>query len=282
MSKVYQIITDQIIDQLDKGTIPWRKPWTGQEMPSNYCTKKQYRGINTFILGLSEYNSSKWLTFKQAQVIGAQVRKGEKSSMVVFYKPFFSKDSIPDDEKRKVEGFMLRYYRVFNTEQVDGLPEQETIDPEIFDHKPIECCEQIVRDMPNTPKLVFDEQRAYYRPSRDVVNMPKFDSFPITEEYYSTLFHELAHSTGHESRLNRKGITELNHFGSHEYTREELVAEMTASMLCGVTGIDSVTLTNSASYIDGWRKKISKDIKLVITAAAQAQKAADYIQGVTV
>jgi len=280
MSKVYQIITDQILEQLDKGTIAWHKTWTGQGMPTNYCTKKEYRGINVFMLGFTEHKSSKWLTFKQAKQLKAQVRKGEKSSMVVFYKPFFAKDSSPDDERRKAEGFMLRYYRVFNTEQIDGLPAQESIDPKEFDNDPIENCEHIVNNMPTPPTIEHNEQRAYYRPSADSVNMPKFNTFTSSEEYYSTLFHELVHSTGHESRLDRKGITELNHFGSHDYTREELVAEMGASMLCGVTGIDGVTLENSASYIDGWRRKISKDIKLIITAAAQAQKAVDHIQGI--
>jgi antirestriction protein ArdC len=281
MSTVYQIITDQIIAQLDNGVVPWRKPWNGQEMPSNYVSKKSYRGINTFLLGLSRYNSSKWITFKQATQLKARVRKGEKSSMVVFYKPFTDRDKIGTPEEDKIAGFMLRYYRVFNTEQVDGLPKQEAIDLDKFEHNPIERCELIINNMPSAPKLVFNEQRAYYKPLIDTVNMPRLDSFPILEEYYSTLFHEFAHSTGHKSRLDRKGVAELNPFGSHNYTREELIAEMTASMLCGITGIDNITLSNSVSYLDNWRRRISKDVKLIITAAAQAQKAADCIQGIT-
>ena len=298
-NKVYEIVTDQIIRQLEEGTVPWHKPWkwgsgfsfSGSTAgPVNLATKKPYRGINIFLLLCTPYESPYWVSIKQANKLGGRVRKDEKSSMVIFWKPL----EVEDKENKNEDGTpkkktipLLRYYRVFNVEQCEGLeskipqppePEPEAPEPEPF--QPIECCEKVVEGMPNRPEIRHKEARAYYRPSEDFVNLPKQELFESPEEYYSTAFHELTHSTGHKSRLARPEITKgLIVFGSHDYSKEELVAEMGAAFLCGHCQIEQKTLYNSAAYIQGWLKKLRDDRKLVVHAAAAAQRAADYILG---
>jgi len=283
---VYQMITDQIISKLDEGVIPWRKGWkvTGAAAPMN-ADGKLYRGVNRMILSCAGYESPVWLTYKKAQALGGHVRKGETSTSIIFWK-WIEKKTDEIDEltgERKIKKFaMLRYFNVFNVAQCEGLdesklPKIETGDDEYQDHEPIEIAEALAAGMPNAPEVRTGHQdRAYYRPSSDYVSVPSLDCFDLAEEYYSTLFHELAHATGHQSRLGRD-LSGL--FGDHSYSKEELVAEMTAAFLCGTAGIEDKTIDNSAAYIDSWRKKISEDKELVIKAAALAQKAADYIVG---
>jgi antirestriction protein ArdC len=178
-------------------------------------------------------------------------------------------------ETRETEirkSIFLRYYTVFNLEQCEGIKSPDQV-PVIH---PIEQCENIVNSMPNPPGFEQDSQ-AYYRPSTDTVGMPSRSAFESTEKYYSTLFHELTHSTGHPSRVGREGIMEHNPFGSEDYSKEELVAEMGAAMLCGVAGVESHTLDNSASYLQSWINRLRSDSRLIVSAASQAQKAADYI-----
>jgi len=182
---------------------------------------------------------------------------------------------------------MLKYFRVFNLEQTeniepDKLPKdsQPIDDDDLLDFDPIEACENIVDHMPSRPELEHSrESRAYYKPLSDLVHMPDKELFTSESDYYSTLFHELTHSTGHENRLNRKEIGKHAAFGSKDYGAEELTAEMGAAMLCGMSGIEQGTIENSAAYIDGWRKTIKADKKIVVIAASRAQKAADYILG---
>ena len=171
----------------------------------------------------------------------------------------------------------LRYYTVFNIEQAEGVevPKDEPL-PEL---SPIAECERIAERMPNPPKIEFDGgNRAFYRPLNDSVHLPLRKVFLSAEEYYSTLFHELVHSTGHGSRLNRPGIQDVN-FGSEKYSKEELIAEIGAAFLCGTTGIEKKTIQNSAAYVQNWLNALKDDKKLVVLAAAQAQKAVDYVTG---
>jgi antirestriction protein ArdC len=163
---------------------------------------------------------------------------------------------------------------VFNVEQCEGI-DSPMIAPAV---NPIEECERIVSQMPNPPAMEQDA-RAWYKPSTDTVGMPSRNAFNSAEEYYSTLFHELTHSTGHSSRIGRDGIEKLNTFGSESYSKEELIAEMGAAMLCGVAGIERMTLSNSAAYLRSWIDVLKSDSRMVVSAASQAQKAADYIQG---
>jgi antirestriction protein ArdC len=273
MCKVYDIINQRITDLLEQGTIPWHKPWNAStNYPKNLVSKKEYRGINIFILASSPYSSPYWMTFKQVQDKGGHVIKGEKSMPVIFWKWLDRKDDDPVTGKIP----MLRYYNVFNLEQTEGItapvPEES-----INDHQPLPLPEHIFKNMPQRPELKFGGNRAYYSPSLDYVQLPHLSTFDTPEEYYSTLFHEITHATGHQSRVGRKSILEPSYFGSHSYSKEELVAEMGAAFLSGYCGIENVTIENSAAYIQGWLKALKNDKTLLIHAAAQAQKAADFI-----
>lgn len=272
MPTPYEIVTESIIKQLESGVAPWRRPWR-TETPANLVSRKEYRGINIFLLAFQGYGSRYWLTYRQAQALGGNVKKGERGSKVVFWKiDEYQKKNAETGEMEARKSILLRYYTVFNLEQCEGIKSPEP-GPAIH---PIEQCESIVRSMPNPPGFE-QEAQACYRPSTDTVGMPARSAFHSAEEYYSTLFHELTHSTGHPSRVGREGIMTHNPFGSDPYSKEELVAEMGAAMLCGVAGIASRTLSNSAAYLDSWIKRLRSDSRLVVSAASQAQKAADYI-----
>jgi antirestriction protein ArdC len=282
MNTAYDVIADRIIEMLDKGVVPWRKPWAGGAagMPINGASRKQYRGINIFMLHAAGYSSPAWFTFRQAEELGAHVRKGEHGFPVVFWKLYdksSNSESTGETETRRIP--VLRYYTVFNAEQIDGLPADVARIPEpVANHNPIEAAEAIVAGMPNPPEIRTVGGRAYYMPSADLVSVPPLNMYPIAQEYYSTMFHELAHSTMHATRLNR--ITQkAAAFGSNDYGQEELLAEFGASFLCGVSGLTPAVVENQAAYISGWKDKIKADKKIVVMAAAQAQKAADYILG---
>ena len=275
--KVYEIITDRIMKKLEDGTVPWRMPWNANAgLPKNLVSRKEYRGINVFLTGSQGYESPYWLTFKQARELGGYVKEGAKGTPIV-YCEHYTKEVVKGDEVEEREISFLRYYTVFNVAQVDGIetpPSNVTERP----FNPINECEKIVADMPHPPELkVGVGGRAFYRSSEDAVYMPRAELFVSDEEYYSTLFHELVHATAHETRLNRRPSTERRSFGDEAYSKEELVAEMGASFLCATAGIEDATLDNSAAYIQGWLEALRDDKKLVILAAAAAQKASDYI-----
>jgi antirestriction protein ArdC/DNA repair protein RadC len=236
-------------------------------------SRKPYRGINTFLLSSARYASPYWLTMRQVNILGGSVRKGEKSFPVVFWKIF--REEGENDEIKRVP--FLRYYSVFNVAQCEGInaPVIEVGGDSKF--KPIAKCESVVSEMPKRPVIRHESDRACYHPALDTVSMPEAKLFESGEHYYSTLFHELIHSTGHVSRLNRKEIAEPNKFGSDPYSREELVAEMGAAFMCGHCEIENQTMEDSASYIQHWLERLKADRKLVVLAAAQAQKACDFI-----
>jgi antirestriction protein ArdC len=274
---VYQIVTDRVISLLEAGTVPWRKAWAGgDEFPKNLASGKAYRGVNVWLLSCAGYGSPYWLSYKQAQARGGSVRKGEKSSIAVFWKRLETTDKATGEAKTIP---MLRYYRVFNVEQCDGVEYPKPEAREVT-FNPIAAAESIVESMPARPEITHNEQRAYYQRSSDKVNMPKRDTFNAETEYYSTLFHELIHATGHESRLGRLQNDKSN-FGSSSYAKEELLAEMGASYLNATAGIVESTIENSAAYIASWLKRLHDDRKLVVTAAAAAQRASDFILGKT-
>ena len=267
---VYEIVTEKIIEQLEQGVVPWRKPWVNGGAVS-WKTQKPYRGINTFLLASGEY-----ATFKQIQEAGGSVKKGEKSHIVVFWK-WLEKEEEESGAMEKIP--YLRYYRVFDINtQVEGLKSKRK--ETTFDHNSIEKAEDIYKGYLAFPDYTFYSGKAVYYPTLDKINCPPLKDFPKVEEYYSTLFHEMVHSTGHKSRLDRPGVTSQEvAFGDEVYSKEELVAEMGAAMLSGVAGIDNNTISNSASYINSWLRSLEEDSRLVVQAAAQAQKAADYILG---
>jgi antirestriction protein ArdC len=281
---VYAIVTEKIINLLESGVVPWRRPWTSSGLPRNLVSKKPYKGINYFLLSASKYVSPFWLTYRQATERGGHVRKGEESTIVIFWK---AEDVTRSNETLEAEEpgdknrhrFLLRYYRLFNLEQcelpqtvLDKLPKIET-----HQHEPIAACAEIIGSMPNAPEIVHAGSKAFYSPITDRVTLPPPELFISSEEYFASCYHELAHSTGHAKRLARESILEAAPFGSAVYSREELIAEMAAAYLCAESGISPSIIENQASYLAGWLKQLRDDRKLVVHAAAQAQKAADYI-----
>ncbi len=279
MANVFEIVTEQILSHLDKGIIPWKKPWTSKiRFPRNLVTGKLYRGINIWLLLASSYASPYWLTFNQAKTLGGTIKKGEKSSIVVFWN-FKEVEEVNKDtgelEKKNIP--FLKYYRVFNVLQCEGITYPDQL--EESHSYPIAEAEAIIEGYKGRPEIKHGFTKASYNPIEDVVKMPNKSAFVNQEEYFSVLFHEAIHSTGLETRLNRETFTTPAAFGSKSYAREELIAEMGAAYLCGISGIAHATIENSAAYIQGWRDSISKDSKLVVLAAAQAQKAVNYITG---
>ena len=272
--QAYARITDRIIALLEQGTVPWHKPWkvkTGP--PRNLVTGKPYRGINVFLLMALGYDSPHWLTFRQAIQLGGSVKKGEKACPVVFWKRMTIEDEATED-KRKIP--LLRLYHVFNIAQCEGLGTRSaTEDPPIVPAKPAE----VAANMPQPPALKHGMAKAFYSLSDDIVWMPPRSRFENEDGYFATLFHELVHSSGHEKRLKRQSLLEKGGFGTDPYCREELVAEMGAAFLCGHAEIVDRTIDNSAAYIAGWLKQLKDDKTLIVQAAAQAQKAADFILG---
>lgn len=272
---VYAIVRDRLIAQLEQGVIPWRRPWATTGTPINAVSKRPYRGINLFLLP-RDYADNRWVSFKQAGDLGGKVRKGEKSSLVVFWKPI----EVDDDKTgRKKTIPLLRYYNVFNVEQCEGLKLPAIEQGEPFD--PIEEAERIVAEMPNAPTIRHSGDHAFYQPATDSITLPKRKSFKNASEYYSTLFHELTHSTGHKSRTDRHAEVSSFRFGCEDYSKEELVAEFGAAFLCATSNISNEgTERNSVAYLQSWIKALrNADRMTVVSAASKAQRAAEYVLG---
>lgn len=285
MINVYEIVTARMIEMIERdGLLPWQKPWTsqaaGSQAPRNLRSGKAYRGMNFVILSMAGYSSPWFVTFKQAQELGGSVRKGEKGLPVVFWK--FGTREVENPTTKELENertALCRYYTVFNIAQCEGLTAPAADDAIAPTVEPIEACESIVAKYSGRPTMRVGSQ-ASYTPSLDYVTMPARETFIGGDEYYSTLFHELTHSTGHPNRLNRSGIAHVERFGSESYSREELVAEMGAAFLCAEAGIANAAVTrNSAAYLKNWLQVIKADPKALVIAAQQAQKAADMIIG---
>lgn len=288
---IYQAVTDRIIELLDQGTVPWKQPIRSQggsgRLPTNLLSSREYRGINVFLLAVTAwaegYESPYWLTYKQSREKGGHVRKGEKGSLVIFWKQHATEDK-KTGEPIKIP--VLRRYTVFNTDQCDGIeiPSDEPGSggddgepPEGF--TPIRECAEVVDGYAGGPTIEHRGGLACYEYKTDKVALPEPERFETREDYYATLFHELAHSTGHRSRLHREIFEGPFTFGSNDHAKEELTAEFGAAFLCAAAGISPATIGQSAAYIDGWRNKLSKDKKIVINAAAAGQRAADRITG---
>lgn len=274
MNQVYKIITDTIIKRLEQGEIPWVQPWTGDE-PQNLISRKPYRGINQFLLSIPTYQSPFWLTYKQAQRLGGSVKKGEKSTPVIFYKNVETGELDDNGDPKIIR--VLRYYRVFNIDQCE-LPENRIPKLQEKTFEPLQQCEKVIANMPKRPPIEIGTKAAY-NPTTDKITIPRKGLFASIEDYYSTLFREMGHSTGHKSRLNRKEVQDVILFGSHDYSKEELVAEMTSAYLCGYCKIERTVIENAAAYIQGWLKKFRDKPKMLIQAASKAQKATDFILG---
>ena len=277
--KVYEIVTNRIIEELEKGVIPWQKPWGGMEGGAvSGTTGKPYSLLNQMILG----KPGMYFTFNQIQKLGGRVRKGEKAQMVVFWKQIPAKElDKQTGEQKEVIVPMLRYFSVFHADQIEGLKvayipteQKRTVtDAQAEDI----ITDYIKRSGVELEHRISDE--AYYSPVLDRVVLPMMEQFNSTAEYYSTAFHELAHSTGHRSRLDRLRATA--HFGNESYSKEELVAEIGAAALMNHVGLENAsTFRNSTAYIQSWLTALRNDKRMIVSAASRAEKAVDYILGV--
>ena len=271
------MVTDRIISQLERGIIPWEKPWTGIRSGAyNRISKKSYSLINQMMLK----HDGEYATFKQWESLGGHVRKGEKSEIVVFWK-IQSIEEHEDGTKEVKQIPLLRYYNVFHISQVDGV---EPLPKDILnDIEPIEKAEDVLHDYWTRENIEVEHKasnRAYYSPSRDLICLPLFEQFKVANEYYSTAFHESVHSTMKESRCNRaedrKG--KLVAFGSDDYSKEELVAEIGSATLLNIIGIETTkSFRNSAAYIQNWLSVLKNDVKFIVSASSKAEKAVKYI-----
>lgn len=278
---VYQIVTDRILERLEAGVVPW-KHYSNlravETAPRNYISGKPYHGVNYFLTSMMGFKSPFWMTFNQAKSLDGQVRKGEHAVPIVFWN-FVEREDRETGKAKQIP--FLKYFNVFNAEQVDGI-DQKTI--EITGERettPNQEAERIVANMPSRPGIVYGAfPIACYSPSEDKVKMTRAELCVSDERFNEVLLHELVHSTGHSSRLNReKDMGGWNAFGSKEYSKEELVAEMGAAFLCSECGLSQATIDDSAAYIASWLKVLKGDSKLVVQAAAKAQKAASFILG---
>lgn len=276
---VYQIVTDRIIAELEKGIIPWERPWIGvRDGAYSRATGRPYSLLNQFLLG----RPGEWLTYKQAKEAGGQVRKGEKGSIVVFWKMDGKAEKDSDTGELKIKQFpILRYYNVFHISQCDGI-EPKHKEAVFTPLDPIEEAERVLNDYSSrcgVPIIHEKGNRAFYRPSTDEIHLPLMEQFDKQAEYYSVAFHESVHSTGHKSRLNR--LDDNSRFGNEVYSKEELVAEMGAACILHELGIETdSSFRNSAAYVQNWLHVLKDDPKMVVVAAGKAEKAVKLILNV--
>jgi antirestriction protein ArdC len=286
----YQVITDAIIEAMEKRqVIPWRKTWSYDFLaPMNYFSKHEYRGINAIMCSLTPHATPFFLTLKQVNRLGGKVCKGAKSIPIVFWKTYYKNadgKTISEEEAKtdssSQKAMFPKYYRVFNIEDTEGIQYDLPVTEIKSEVEPIDYCEKIVSHMTNKPAIFYaDRFSPCYIPAKDEVRMPPINCFDNAEEFYLNQFHELIHATGHSSRLNRKEVIAVTKFGSLNYSREELVAEIGAVYLAQIAGINTTDVfDNSIAYLQGWIQAFKDDKKMILVAASRAQKAVDYVVG---
>ena len=268
---IYAVITDRMIQEMETGIIPWRKPWMAAGAAISHTTGKPYSLLNHMLLG----KPGEWLTFKQCQEEGGFVRKGEKSRMVVFWK-WIDKEDEETGEITQVP--YLRYYNVFHVDQCEGITAkhmQTNPTPASAD----EAADAIIIEYVRREGVTLEHREgdaAFYQPATDRIVLPKLSQFTEAAEYYSTAFHEMVHSTGHMKRLARLDSTA--NFGSEEYSKEELVAEIGSAALVFHAGLETAdSFHNSAAYVQNWLQALKNDKRLIVSAASKADKALNYI-----
>lgn len=256
--EIYQHITDKIIEQLKKGTIPWRKPWR-QGLPSNYITRRPYNGINRLSLLCNDYPSPYYLTYLQIKQLGGRILKDEKGHLIVFWKVI----NITNEEDEHVDEFpLLRYTYVFNLSQTNLYKPDENELATILE------CERLLSNVQPVPDIRHNTSECFYDKRNDYISIPPMSQFTSREEYYSSLYHELIHWTGHISRLNRQRL---------DYAMEELVAEIGSSYLCAITGISPAVIHNQTAYIEYWLKMTQSRELNLITASKLSQSAINLL-----
>jgi antirestriction protein ArdC len=276
----YERITDSIIEAMEKGEVVWQKPWKSIK-PCNAITGKAYRGINPWLLALNgeKYTDHRWLTYNQAKELGGNVKKGEKSTMIVFFSPVPKKNK----DTGEVNGtfWLLKSYIVFNVEQCENLVKLAPLDTLVNvnqEKDPNIVAEEIWNNYLGKPSLETGDV-ACYLPSQDKILMPRRETFKSNAFFYAILFHESGHSTGAKNRLNRPGVAEFDNYGSEKYSKEELIAEFTSAFLCAEAGLEAPTRDNSVAYLQNWIQALKDDKTLIVKAATAAQKAAEHILG---
>lgn len=269
---LYDEITRRIMEQLEQGIIPWQKPWIGNSSAISRVTGKPYSLLNQMILGCP----GEYVTFRQCQQEGGKVRKGEKSSMVIFWK-WIEQEDEESGEKKSIP--FLRYYNVFHIDQCEGLTARYAQEAPANPATADEAADRIINAYCSREgvKLLHEEgDRAFYRPATDSITVPHMRQFSATAEYYSTVFHEMMHSTGHKSRLDR--LERVAAFGSEDYSKEELIAEIGAAALVNQAGLEtSSSFRNSTAYIQNWLSVLRNDKRFIVSAAGKAEKAVDLI-----
>lgn len=275
---VYEMVTERFIEELEKGNIPWQKPWSGVRTGAfNRVSKKAYSILNQMMLK----HTGEYATFKQWSELGGKVKKGEKSEIVVFWKIMQKTETNSDGEQITKAIPLLRYYNVFHISQVEGVePLKES---EIKEVEPIEEADNLIKAYVTREGLTYEEtesDEAYYSPRHDTVVVPLKEQFKEISEYYSTAFHELTHSTGHKNRLDRLATGAKASFGSEDYSKEELVAEIGSATILNLLGIETPkTFKNSTAYIQSWINVLKNDVKFIVSASSKAEKAVNYILG---
>ena len=273
---VYEMITERIIEQLENGVIPWQKPWSGTHSGAyNRISNKPYSLLNQMILK----HGGEYATFKQWSDLGGKIRKGEKSEVVTFWKIQPYEEENENGEKVIKQIPLLRYYNVFHISQVDGVEPKEQL--KISDLEPIEEAEKIKTEYMNRERLKIFEKvtnDAFYLPIQDYIQVPCKEQYQDIEEFYSTLFHEMIHSTGHKNRLNRPDMQGIVRYGSEKYSKEELTAELGSAMIINILGIETgKSFKNSSRYIQDWLQALKNDNKFIASASSKAEKAVKYI-----
>lgn len=270
MRDIYQETTDRIVAAIERGTTPWLKPWNGKSggmLPFNAVSGRPYNGINLLILGISDYSSLGWLTYKQAASLGGNVRKGEKGTTIVFWQFNKGKDKVTGEAK--VIPF-AKAYTVFNVEQCEGLDASKILIP-----APAIAGKTWANDIAARHNVTLEHggNQAYFNPSRDFVRMPSAADFKTPEAYQSTLAHELTHWTGHKARLAREFG---KRFGDSAYAFEELVAEIGSAFLCAAHGVAADRLQHP-QYVANWLQVLKDNKRAIFTAASKAKAAAEYL-----
>ncbi|MCB0749581.1 MAG: DUF1738 domain-containing protein [Ignavibacteriae bacterium] len=263
-NELFEKINNQILEKLNEGIVPWKKSWK-EGIPSNFISKRAYHGINFLSLSMNDYSSPYYLTFKQCRERGGSIKAGSKSQMIVYWKVLEYRDEERDENIMRYP--FLRYSNVFNLSQTD-------ISIDVEERPILMSCESILDNMKCKPIIKNNISRCYYTPYEDYISVPKINDFDSSEEYYSSLFHELIHWTGHGSRVNRPSLSQLD---DENYSFEELVAEIGSAYLCSLCGISPSVVENQTAYIKGWIKLSTEKDNVFLKAAKDAKTSVDFI-----
>ncbi|MCP4373996.1 MAG: DUF1738 domain-containing protein [Deltaproteobacteria bacterium] len=270
--KVYEIIQEKILQKIEEGVVPWQRTWEGGGgIPRNIISNKPYKGFNHIMLICQGFTSPYWMTFNQIKQLKGKLIEGEgKNYAIITYWKMLEKENEDGTVEKRFP--MIRYYRVYNLEQTEGIKSKWEVEIPKYNHNdPIKNCEQVLAEMRDMPETKWGMSPCYI-PSKDMIGMPKIKNFASASEYYAAYYHEMAHSTKAMQRMNRD---------KHSYAKEELIAEMSACFLCGMTGIDTATIDNQAAYLKSWAKRIKgENVKMIVQAASEAQKVSDWIMNI--